>query len=363
MSKDEAFHALELTLPHTLTVLCTYQCTAACAQCCFESSPKVKGRLSLDTILARISEAKESFPGLSLVVFSGGEAFILKDDLHAAIAHATALGMMTRVVSNGSWGKTPQSASSTVEKLVTAGITEINLSTGLDHLQWVPQSSVVNAALALCERGVTTLVTVEADTPTSDCFGSLTSDPQILKALRTGHLQFQNNSWMPFSEDAEERERNFDESLLSTGCSQVFGNIVVTPHDNLSACCGLTLEHIPEMRLGKNNGSNMHSLYETQYDDFLKFWIHVDGPHKIVKRVMGEDSARLLKDVSHICQACVILHKTPEIREKIASEYAKYVPEVMTRFAVSTQANRAISKAKDGPALADSKSQSAMAEV
>jgi hypothetical protein len=305
MSRDTASRNVDIPLPHTLTVLCTYQCTAACAQCCFESSPKVQGRLSLETILARITEAKESFSSLSLVVFSGGEAFLLKDDLYASIAHSTALGMMTRVVTNGSWGKTHASASSVVKKLVAAGITEINISTGLDHLQWVPQSSVANAALALCEKGVRTLVTVEADTPNSDCHASLASNPLILKALRSGGLQLQSNSWMAFSEGAEQRKRSVEESQLNSGCAQIFGNIVVTPHDNLSACCGLTLEHIPELRLGKNTGQNMRELYASQFDDFLKFWIHVEGPAQIVKRVMGSRACDLLADVTHICQACV----------------------------------------------------------
>ena len=152
MFTHDLFHGVELSLPHTITILCTYQCTAACKQCCFESSPRVKGRLSLKTILDRISEAKSSFPGLRLVVFSGGEAFILKEDLYAAIAHATSLGLMTRIVTNGSWGKTSISAAAAVEKLIAAGITEINISTGLDHLEWVPLESVANAALALRQR-------------------------------------------------------------------------------------------------------------------------------------------------------------------------------------------------------------------
>ncbi len=68
-----------LVSPHTLTILCTYTCTAACKQCCFESSPRVTGRLPLESILKRISEAHESFPDLRLVSFSGGEATIFID--------------------------------------------------------------------------------------------------------------------------------------------------------------------------------------------------------------------------------------------------------------------------------------------
>jgi hypothetical protein len=350
------FHAVELSLPHTLTVLCTYQCTAACKQCCFESSPRVKGRLSLDTIIARISEAKKSFPGLRLIVFSGGEAFLLKDDLYSAVAHASSLDLLTRIVTNGSWGKTPKSAEQAVAKLLAAGITEINISTGLDHQEWVPLESVANAALALTQAGVRTLISVEADTPASDCMGALRRHPGILGAMRTGHLQLQGNSWMPFTEEAEGRVKNFDPSGLEGGCNQIFGNIVVTPHDNLSACCGLTLEHIPEMRLGHNDGANMRDLYRKQADDFLKFWIHVDGPYTIVKRVLGDDAAPLLKGVSHVCQACAILHKTPRIREQLAQQYPIYVEEVMTRFALSLQLHQSSAMTLQTPISSDAES-------
>lgn len=349
MQAHHLFQEVELSLPHTLTILCTYQCTAACKQCCFESSPRVKGRLSLETIVARISEAKNAFPGLRLIVFSGGEAFLLKDDLYAAVAHASSLGLLTRIVTNGSWGKTPKAAVSAVEKLLAAGITELNISTGLDHQEWVPLDSVANAASALTHAGIRTLISVEADTPASDCMGALRRHPGILGAMKTGHLQLQGNSWMPFTEEAESRVKNFDLSGLEIGCNQIFGNIVVTPHDNLSACCGLTLEHIPEMRLGHNDGTNMQELYRKQSDDFLKFWIHVDGPYSIVKRVLGEDANSLLDDVSHICQACAILHKTPKVRERLAQQYPMYIEEVMTRFALSLQLHRSSATARQMP--------------
>lgn len=336
MSAPEFFHGLELCLPHTLTVLCTYQCTAACKQCCFESSPRVKGRLSIDAIISRISEAKESFPGLRLVVFSGGEAFLLKEDLFTAVAHASSLGMMTRIVTNGSWGKSEKSASLAAERLLQSGISEINISTGLDHQEWVPLESVANAASALCERGIRTLITVESDTPSSNCLDAARRHPSIVNAFKSGYLSLQCNSWMAFSTGSDGRVKNFDPSGLEKGCTQIFGNIVVTPHDNLSACCGLTLEHIPEMRLGKNTGSNMRELFQSQYDDFLKFWIHVDGPYKIVKRVLGEEQSKdLLSGVSHICEACAILHKTPEIKKRLAETYSEFTSEVMTRFALA----------------------------
>lgn len=81
MNEEKAYHA-RLIDPQTLTILCTYTCTAACRQCCFESSPKVVGRLEREALPDRIKEAKSKFQNLKIVVFSGGEATLLKEDLY-----------------------------------------------------------------------------------------------------------------------------------------------------------------------------------------------------------------------------------------------------------------------------------------
>lgn len=133
--------------PSTLTIITTYRCNAACKECCFESNPTVKGRLSLDEIKNYINQAFISYSNLELVVFTGGECFLLRDDLFSSIKFATNLGLKTRCVTNGFWGKTIDSAKTVTKKLIWAGLTEINFSTGIDHQEWVPLASIANASL------------------------------------------------------------------------------------------------------------------------------------------------------------------------------------------------------------------------
>ena len=174
--------------PHTLTILCTYQCTAACKQCCFESSPKVLGRLSRQAIFDRISEARREFPTLRLVVFSGGEATILKQDLFDAIAHCTDLALLTRIVSNASWGKTSAAAGRTAKALSDAGLRELNISTGKDHQEWVPAESVIKAAEAAVDQGIHTLITVEVDDEQASRLIAISRDERIKRMLKTKRL-------------------------------------------------------------------------------------------------------------------------------------------------------------------------------
>jgi hypothetical protein len=326
-------HVEYLLGPRTLTVLCTYRCTAACKSCCFESSPQVRGRLPLQTIIARIQEAYDSFPTLRVVVFSGGEALLLKEDLYQAVAFSSGLGLSTRIVSNGFWGATVDRAQATARRLKEAGLRELNISSGSDHMEWVSAEAVANAACAASDAGIFTLLTVEAEATDTHCFEDIMSRPGMSERIsRKGGIQIQHNSWMPFNDKATERIQDAGVGCHEGGCAQVFNVVVVTPHDNLSACCGLTLEHIPEMRLGRNSGGNMKQLYDSQLDDFLKYWIHVDGPSQVVRQVLPESANELLQGVVHICQACVILHKNEKIRSALKERWQEFAPSVMTRF-------------------------------
>jgi len=324
--------------PDTLTLITTYTCNAACTECCFGCNPNIRGRLSLQSMLSHIDEAHCGFPALKLVVFTGGECFLLKQDLYAAIGHAHQLGLMTRCVTNGFWGKTSTKCKQTVNHLVDAGINEINISTGLDHEEWVPLDSVVKAAAALVEAGVFTLITIEADTADSDCRRRILERPEIRRLHKQPKLfRVQSNSWMPFTVDHQSRINTIDRSALTGGCGQVFHNAVVTPNEELSACCGLTLEHIPEMKIGiSGHGGSLTEHYFRQYEDFLKIWLSVDGPYTIITRLLGDDDEDALRgeleEVVHICQACVLLHQSPHIRQLLRQRYREFVPEIMSRF-------------------------------
>src|SRR3546814_20214687 len=86
------------------------------------------------------------------------------------------MGMSTRIVSNGSWAKRLVRAKEICNELKRAGLDELNISTGNDHQEFVPQESVVNAAESAIACDITTLITVETDTEDSDCYTYIRSD-------------------------------------------------------------------------------------------------------------------------------------------------------------------------------------------
>lgn len=87
-----------------------------------------------------------------MVIFTGGECTLLKEDLFEAINYASSLGLATRVVTNGYWAKTDESAKEMVERLVSAGLTEINFSAGDEHAKFVPLDRIVHAVKTCAEN-------------------------------------------------------------------------------------------------------------------------------------------------------------------------------------------------------------------
>jgi pyruvate-formate lyase-activating enzyme len=319
--------------PHTLTVITTYKCNAACRECCFECGPHLSARLSRGEIIDFVDLAVQNFAGLKLVVFSGGECFLLGEDLFAAIEHVRQKGLLCRCVTNGYWGKSIAGARRIAQQLIECGLNEINISTGVDHAEWVAVAHVLTAAKAMAEVGIFCVITVEQDTQHSEVALQVKADAEIASLVQQGLLKVQINSWMPFHTNSVERKElsNRDE-LLYRGCDQIFENVVITPNKEVSGCCGLTFEHIPEMKLACAGMDGLGDEYFAQTKDFLKVWLKVDGPVQIIKILSGDEDLERLSKIVHPCQACALLHQDPGLRQKAAAEYTRHMERVLRAF-------------------------------
>lgn len=324
------------TLANCLTFVTTYTCTASCEQCCFGCTPESEGRLSLNQMKQAITEAHSSLPSLQLVAFTGGECFLLKEDLFEAIAFASSRGLMTRCVSNGSWGKTKRAAQRIAHRCKEAGLTEINFSTGEDHIKFVPFQSVMNASEAALDLGMTVLVTIEQDSPSTSRVAKLIESPQVKRLLESAPSRFllQVNAWMPFTSE-DERRRSPDQSCDGP-CEQVFSNVVITPHGQVSACCGLTYEHIPEMILGTLSERPLRETYASQLDDLVKVWLRVEGPAGVARGLLpAQEADALLRKCNHICELCARVHQHDAIRSAPISAWATHTSRLMNAFGSS----------------------------
>jgi len=227
--------------PECVTILPTYRCNAACRECCFESEPTIKHRMSKDDLLTLIRRIRTELPRVRYVVLSGGEVTLLRDDLIEAIALLTELGLGSRIVTNGHWGRTDESARRWVRNLVEAGLCELNLSTGDEHLEWVPLRSVARAALFATREKLVTLIVVEGSDRAQFRREQLLQEPMIAEILASDEVRkwfiLMTNVWMPFHEGTVITNSS---PAMYEGCDNIFENYVINPYGHLMSCCGLT---------------------------------------------------------------------------------------------------------------------------
>ena len=334
--------------PNVMTILPTYQCTAACKECCFECTPHVHGKIPIDRILNYIDEAAETFPALELICFSGGECFLLRKDLDTAIARITEHGLKSRCVTNGYWATSPHIAYDRLERLKEAGLTELNISTGDDHQEFVPFERVVNGVIAAAELDIFGLIVVEGFVNSRFKVSDAIEHPRIqdfkMNNPKAHLLEIFQNIWMPFHKDRvldhQEELYRTPETLEknSAGCDNVLHNLVVTPDESLASCCGLTMEHIPEMKLGKLTEHSMKTLIDQGLNDFLKRWLWLDGPDAILFFAHQKDNrVPFPKQNVHPCEACAQFYLDPLARRVVREHWHEIRDDVLLRFEMKTR--------------------------
>jgi hypothetical protein len=164
------------------------------------------------------------------------------------------------------------------------------------------------------------------------------AESPVLMPLLSAHpdrFKLQQNVWMPFNTRFDASRVKPDNQAIYGGCEQLYTNMVATPHGRIAACCGLTFEYIPELKSGDFRSQSLREIADRQIDDVLKMWIAVDGPAEIMRRLGGERMEAQLADVNHICHACALMYKSPEMRALIREKLPALLPEIVSRFNLS----------------------------
>jgi hypothetical protein len=275
--------------------------------------------------------------------------------LDRAVERAASYGLTTRCVTNGYWAVSPEAASRRLQALKQAGLTEVNFSTGDDHQQFVPFERIVNGVIAGAMLGLSSLIAVEGNQEARFTVQDVLRHERLAQFLQH-HPQAQcvkiiSNIWIPFHQGralshSDEAYRRVDQIDSLPGCHNILDTIVVTPDESLAACCGLTMEHIPEMKLGSLRQRSLRELYEAQFDDFLKIWLWVEGPEKILYFVTRKDHRiQYDNEVTHPCQTCARIFLDPLVREVLRKHYQEKVPDILFRYHIKRTLGRKVSQA------------------
>jgi hypothetical protein len=319
-----------ITRHKTLSIMPTQRCTAECIHCGTMSSPREHTALSPDAVLKVIDEAAE-LGEYKLVVFTGGEPTLAWPVLIAGITRAHQRGLTTRMVTNAHWARSAEAARRRVRALRSAGLDEINFSTGDQHARFVPIERVVLAIRSACENGITSIaVMVEKVAARGITKHSLCERPDY-RQLRDDYpsvvVHINESPWMPLSEKligryAEGTTTNRANLAERAGCDSVLTTTTVQPDGQITACCGLGVRMIPELAIGDVADTSLEAADKAAADDFLKRWIRIEGPERILDWASRYDPAIEWEDrYAHRCQACLRLYRDPAVRNVILEHH------------------------------------------
>ena len=272
------------------------------------------------------------------MVFTGGEATIEWDSLLAGIRHAHRKGLPTRLVTNGHWATSTAEAGRCAGLISDSGLTEINFSSGDEHLKFIDQDTLVRAIVAALECGIrTTLVFERREQPKVPLSAILLAirrdaDPAALEKL----FDFRESPWMPThptkrSSVAAEDLTNAGNLASRSGCDSVLQTYVLQGDGRIGACCGLGMRGIRELQVGRSSDADFlqNSIHKAEAD-WIKVALRVKGPEKILAWAASIDPKIEWENMyAHRCQACIRMYRDPVVRQVVRENIHRILPDLI----------------------------------
>lgn len=333
--------------PKIASIIATYRCTAQCHHCCFECGPEQKDELPLERI-DHFIEQISVYNSLKVICFTGGECLLLGEPLLERIEAASKIAKAIRLVTNGFWGKDYMSAEKLAQNLKKAGTTEMSVSTGDSHLEYVKMPYVINAIEAALNVGIEVNLTVEMFENSKVNSQEIIKNERIKTLLKDFEkkMKIYESPWMPlsYSEKIQQKDQYVltqENAYQFKGCNSIFNTIGITPENDITVCCGLSRKLIPELNYALED--NIGNILQKAGEDFIKIWIFVDGPERIIRWAAGKNKNIIWENLyAHRCQACLALYKNQEIQKTIKEFYEERVDEVLLKYRSLVKSQKSI---------------------
>lgn len=317
--------------PNRITLITTFRCMALCESCCFGCRPDTGRTMTLEQMKRYVDLCMEAYPdSISEVSITGGECFMLGDDLAAIIEYAKSrYGLTSGIVSNGYWGKSYAKAFDLLWDLQRKGLKYIEFSIGNSHQAVIPLKNSRNAVVAAARLGFVPTVRLESRWGTPDCWTKLQKDTAFMKLVNQKKIKVEHWGWREYNNETKHR-RYFATRYRPTEekpCKFLFKDIIITPYGDVMACCGISCARIPYMRLGNIEKEPIKSIYERGLQDALKVWIREKGANDVL-RFVYDNSEMKFHTWGNACKSCDEIFGNPEIIPFLRDHYDEWIEKI-----------------------------------
>lgn len=312
--------------PHSFAIHVTYTCPLSCDHCCFSSSPQNQERLPTDHIIKTINAIDTST--VKLVAFTGGEPFLLGDDLVKLVSIASNRGFNVRIVTSAFWGKDRKIAKKRLLKLYESGLKEISISWDDFHEKFVSFEHVYNVFWSAVECGILPAINiVQAEK-------SYWTSAKVREELGIGDLFPDLVAETPLNRTGR-AEKNLKEAGLRPQrivgpCPYVLTGPTLSAKNKLLACCGV-IPNTEALILDHDfKPENLHSAMQKGLKSPLLNWIFLRGPYAVMEYISQKHNIPI-PDKSNVggnCEACKLLFERKDISKKIPEAISDKAEEI-----------------------------------
>lgn len=313
----------------SLVLSTTYRCPIQCRHCGAECSPQARERLTRDEMISFVDQV-HAFGRLQLVVFTGGEPFLLGRDLLACVEHCAARGLATRIVTNAFWARTRSAALRAVRACKEAGLTEINLSCDDYHQEFIPLERIRLANEACRELQLPCLIGHKV-------MKGCRLTPESLEAFLGCPLaRFRPRQPNPPNDVistgytvpiAEDMHLIPDEDILypehdeqwKEPCASVLQRVIITPRKELSICCGMIPRKVQEVFFGPLDRMSLAEAIVLAHQDLIVNWLAFEGPYGLMRFIRTKRPELPFRArYVNVCHLCSEILTRPDCRQVLA---------------------------------------------
>ena len=268
---------------------------------------------------------------------------IFQKDLPDIINFATKeCSLFVRIVTNGFWADSYNHSLDILKELTNAGLKEINFSTGDEHQIFVPIQNIKNGIFASVRVGLKPVVNIESNDGQRFTSKYFFQDKNLFALLNDEKIELLNGIWIPFK-SSNIKELQSDDIVITYNhkpCDNIFKTVCIDANHRMLACCGLAVKYVKYLDLGNLCKVSMKELYNNQFQDFIKIWLFVDGPYKILEflskyiRVDLEEFKKL-----HDCQICAMILNNESCICILKQNYKKVFANIMFKYLTKIKSN------------------------
>jgi len=310
----------------------TTRCTAKCTDCpiVFENLPSAS--LTSEEMIEIIEEMLP-WKTLRLVVFTGGEPFLVRDDIKEVVAFASENKLLTRIVTNAYWATSRSAAYKILEQMKEAGLTEINISCDDYHQEYIPVENIKNANKAAFELGIPALI-AHRECPDGNISIEYLSEYLGIKLqkFKKGGKNPRNYVYSsgPNIPIKSKRKCTSRSRSWMDPCPSVLNKIVISADKRVRICCGIVSDSIEELTIGTiRKRGDLIQILRAGNEDLITNWLALAGPASILEFVRSQSPGLGLPDnYVNRCHVCNELFTSEEVRRVLFQSAAQMLEMV-----------------------------------